>query len=222
MRRIVSVITVLLLCGAMVCNVFADTFVPSISYKDAPGLEEAAQGGEDVSDCLVVTSINEANDKSTDISQEDRDLLLDVYDQLSDGSMKLPVEEDYVIRDLVDVSYSSSCIEAGHGHKEALAEDGVTVTVTFDLGVSASTDVVVMAYVDGAWVKVDSVENNGDGTVTCVFEDLCPVAFCVEDGSEPPYTGDNADRQLLLWVVVMVVSLGAIVTLLYQRRRTAR
>lgn len=224
MRRIVSLITIVLMCAALACNVFADTFVPSVSYKDAPGIEEAVMDGEDVSGCLVVTSINDARDASTDITQEDRDLLLDVYDELSDGSMKLPLEdEDYVVRDLVDVSFrQSGCVEAGHGHKAALAEDGTTVTVSFDLGIKASAEVIVMVYVDGQWVAVESVTNNGDGTVTCVFEDICPVAFCVEDDAEPPYTGDHGDRMLLLWVAVMIASLSVIVVLLLQRRKHRR
>lgn len=224
MKRIVRLITIMLVCAALACNVFADTFVPSVSYKDAPEIDGATMGGENIADCLVVTSINDAKDASTDILQQERDLLLDVYGQLSDGSMKLPLEdEDYVIRDLVDVSFkNSACVEPGHNHKEGLAQTGTAVTVSFDLGVKSSAEIIVMVYVDGQWTPAESVTNNGDGTVTCVFEEICPVAFCVEDDAEPPYTGDHGDRMLLLWFAVMVASLSAIVVLLLQRRKHSR
>ena len=228
MKRIVSLIGALLMCFTLASTAFAETntFVPSISYKDGPDIEDAALNGEDVSGCLVVSSITDAKNESTDITQDERDTLLDVYDQLSDGSMELPLEnEGYVIRELVDVSFRhSSCVEAGHDHKEKLAEAGVTVAIDFDLGVKADTEVVVFAYVDGQWVRIENVTNNGDGTLTCVFEDICPVAFCVEEGAEdePPYTGISAERNLILWVAVMIVSLAAIVMLLVQRRKHAR
>lgn len=223
MKKIVSLMVVLMLCVAMACPVFADTFVPSIGYKDGPDIDDAILEEEDVSLCLIVTSITEAKEKTTDITQEARDLLLDVYDKLSDGSMKLPLEDGYVIRELVDVSFAQGgCQEPGHGHKELLAEDNTSVTVKFDMGIEAGTEVLVFTYKAAGWIQVENVTNNGDGTVTCEFEDLCPVAFCVEDSAEPPYTGLTADRNLVLWVGVMVVSLGAVVVLLTQRRKQAR
>lgn len=226
MKKVISLITALAVCFALACPVFAaEDFVPSIGYKDGPDIDEATMDGEIITDCLAVTSISEAKNKSTDISQEARDELLDVYDQLSDGSMKLPMENnDYVVRELVDVSFTETCVNGGDGHKEKLAEDGTTVTITFDMGVDADTEVVVMVYVDGKWVPAEEVKNNGDGTVDVTFEDICPVAFCVEEGAQeaPPYTGAALDENLTLWIVLMAVSVAAIVVLLMQRRKTAR
>ncbi|MBQ8833651.1 MAG: LPXTG cell wall anchor domain-containing protein [Oscillospiraceae bacterium] len=228
MRKLICLLTALLVCVSLACPAFAagDTFVPSISYKDGPEIEDAEMNGEDVEDCLVVSSITDAKNKSTDIYQEDRDLLLEVYDKLDDGSMKLPLENDeYVIRELVDVSFEKSgCVEPAHGHQEWLAQESNTVTIKFDLGVAKATDVVVMVYVNGEWTPVESVENNGDGTVTCVFEDICPVAFCVEADSvdSTPQTGDAMNQNLILWIVLMAVSLAAIVILVVSRRKQAR
>lgn len=227
MRKIICLLTALLLCASLVCPAFAaeNTFVPSIGYKDGPEIEETEMDGEDVGGCLVVTSIREAKEKTTDIYQEDRDLLLEVYEKLDDGSMKLPLENDkYVIRELVDVSWrKTACVEADHKHKEWLAEEGNTITIEFDLGVARSTEVIVMTYIDGEWTEIISVENNGDGTVTCVFEDICPVAFCVEADAEDklPQTGDAMGQNLILWIVLMAASLAAIVVLVVYRRKHA-
>ena len=49
--------------------------------------------------------------------------------------------------------------------RKLMEQEGYTLELTFDLGVGANVDVVVMSYVDGRWVEVKAV-NNGDGTVT--------------------------------------------------------
>ena len=222
MRKIMSLMVALLLFAGLICPALAaeSVFVPSISYKDGPDIEKAEMDGEDAGDCLVVTTITDARNKSTDIYQEDRDLLLEVYEKLDDGSMKLPLEEDYVIRELVDVSWKkTTCVEAEHGHKEWLAQEDTTVSVTFDLGVGKSTEVVVLVYVDGEWVAAESVVNNGDGTVTVVFEEICTVAFCVKraDQAELPKTGDPALQNLPVYFVALVVSALALTVLLIWR-----
>lgn len=228
MRRVICLVAVLLLSVMLTVPAFAaeDTFVPSISYKDGPEVVEAEQNGQDTTGCVEVTSLKEAKEKTTDIYQEDRDLLWETYEKLNDGSMELPLEnKDSVVRELVDVSFlKTDCVEASHGHKEWLAKENNTIEVVFDLGVKKGVDLEVFAYVNGEWTPVKSVENNGDGTVTCVFEDFCPVAFCVESQSTvtPPKTGDTMGADMMLWIVLLVVSLGATVVLVINRRRIVR
>ena len=223
MRKLLSLISAALLCLSLTAPVQASTFVPSISYKDGPEIEEATTGKETVTGCLVVTSITEARDKSTDIYQEDRDLLLDVYRDLSDGTMKLPLENDkYVIRELVDVSWrKSECVEPEHDHKPWLKQEDTTIRVKFDLGVDKTVDLIVMTYIDGEWTQVVDLTNNGDGTVTVEFEDICPVVFCVKTDTQggSPETGDIMSRSLLLWIALMAASFCAIVVLLVLHRK---
>lgn len=225
MRRIICLLAVLVMCLTLACPAFAtDTFVPSIGYKDGPDAEAATMGDTDVGDCVVVTSISEAKDKSTDITQEARDELLDVYEKLSNGTMPPPVE-NHVIRELVDVSFrQTTCVENENHHKEELAKEGTTISVTFDLGIAKSTKVVVLTYINGVWEEVVSVTNNGDGTVTCVFEDFGPVAFCVEQDAEvpPSQTGDPLGQSMYLWIALMVISMAAIVVLLTTNRKRAK
>ena len=228
MKRLVCLLAVMLICCSLVMPAFAaEGFVPSISYKDGPDAEDAyIQDGsgnkEGIGNCIVVTSIKEAEEKSTDIYQETRDLLLDVYKQLDEGSMKLPLDnEKYVIRELVDVSFrKTTCHEAGHLHHENLEKPEVTATVDFDLGIPKNVEVVVLSYRDGKWNEIKSVTNNGDGTVTCVFDYFCPVAFCVEANAvaESPKTGDQI-AAMILWVVLLIVSAVALVVLLVLRKK---
>ena len=218
MKKVICLLIVLMLCLSMAAPAFAaeDDFVPSIGYKDGPEIIKGEQDEKDVTDCLIVTTIKEAEDKVTDITQYDRDLLLDVYDKLMKDEMRLPLENDYVIRDLVDVSYKyNDCRTAeGHGNKpEELKEEGVTVTITFDMGLCPREVLEVYVYIDGQWVAVENVVNNGDGTLTVEFEDICPVAFVKTLCNAAP-TGDAARNQLGIFIGLMVVSAAAIVVIL--------
>jgi hypothetical protein len=185
-------------------------------HKDGPEIIKGEQDEKDVTDCLIVTTIKEAEEKSTDITQDDRDLLLDVYDKLMNDEMTLPIECDYEIRDLVDVSYKyEDCRQKeDHGNKpEKLKEEGVTVTITFDMGLCPREVLEVYVYVDGQWVAVENVVNNGDGTLTVEFEDICPVAFVKTLCNAAP-TGDAARNQLLIFAGLMAISAAAIVVLI--------
>lgn len=239
MKRWISIMLLLAFCLVLACPASAadDTFVPSISYKDGPDIIDGEMDGEDIKSCLIVTSIKAAAEKTTDIYQSDRDLLLSVYQQLDEGTMKLPLDGEgtlartggatkkyYVVRELVDVSFKKTpCREGQHVHKEWLEQENTTITITFDLGVKDTDNVMVLTYVDGVWDFIESVTNNGDGTLTCVFEDICPVAFCVEKSSrDPSQTGDIEREKLMLWFVLMAVSTAAIVVLAASRRKHSR
>lgn len=239
MRRIVTLLLVLVLCISLACPVFADEFVPSISDKNAPEIVPGKdpdgkptigrilKDGEVIDyiyeGCLVVTPVSQAK-TSTLIPDAAEELLLDVYAKLNSGAMQLPYEKisskldpkKMVIRDLFDASWL--CEE----HPEMVAPAGVTVELTFDLGVGKNTDVYVMTYKNNAWNPIVSVENNGDGTVTCVFEDFCPIAFAVQQGSSTPpsQTGDTAD--LTLWIALLAVSALGLVAVVVFRRKIVR
>lgn len=237
MKKVISLITALLICVSLASSVFAaeDAFVPSVPSKGAPtivtikdgegkpaiGVVKDATGKTTdhlYSDCLLITSVAEAN-TSTKIPADAKTALLSVYDQLNKGTMKLPYGKDVdadkmVIKDLFDVSWL--CNE----HPSAVAAAGVTVELTFDVDVASTADVVVMSYKNNAWGEIVSVKNNGDGTITCVFEDFCPVAIAIpsDANSKPSDTGDNSD--LLLWTVLLAASAAAVVVLVTVRRRS--
>ena len=225
MKKLLCMLMVLVVSLTLALPVAAanDTFVPSITYKDGPDINTATMDADDVKGCLVVTSIAKAKNKSTDITQDDRDLLLEVYDKLNSGEMKLPIANDkYVIRELVDVSFMYNNCRVPHEHEEWLKQDNTFVTIDFDLGVKSSADVLVLVYVDNEWVPAEKVTNRGNGNVTVVFEDICPVAFCVNVDSQvtPPQTGDTAGQRVFLWGAVMAGSVAALLILLMLFRRS--
>lgn len=224
MRKIFGLIVVLALCVAMACPVLAAEFVPSAGYKDHPNVDfpgslvddEGKKVDEVDEGCLIITSVAEA-EESDEIPEDAKKELLDVYEKLNGGSMSLPLDGEHVIRDLLDVS-----LICDDGHKEKLDEPGVYLELTFELGVGPGEEVNVMVYVDGEWVSVPKVTNNGDGTVTVLFEDICPVVFTVASGSHmpPAQTGDTSG--ILVWTALMVLSAAALVVLLISRRKMVR
>ncbi len=245
MKKILTLALVFVLCIALAAPVFAatDEFVPSVGYKDTPDIEAGTVGSApgvpgigggdedaDVTPCLVITSIGQAEDKSTDITQEERDLLLDIYKQITEGTMQLPVGGDYIIRDLFDISFEhDDCREIEeHGHKDQiLAQEGVTLTLRLGTNFGADEKVVVMSYVDGQWIEAKSVVVNEDGTITVVFEDICPVAILTRtsggSGSGTggsPQTGDTLTSQIGLWLIILAVcAVGLVVALVIRPKK---
>lgn len=181
MKKILALAAVVLLCAAVVLPAGADvTAAPSPELKLE--VKKAALNELALDDCIVITTVQEAEEKSTDISQEERDTLLAVYNALVEGTESLPIEGEYTVREIVDVSFKlNGCRnQESHGNKEALlAQEDVVLTLDLDVGIEPEAKICVMTYIDGVWKEIVSAENNGDGTITCEFAALCPVAFAV-------------------------------------------
>lgn len=240
MRRILACIVALMVCATLVLPAAASTFTPSVTYKGAPRIVPITDAdgnpaigeileGEEVIDylyagCLIITAVSEAN-TSEEIPDPSREMLLSVYEKLKSGEMKLPYEKLGVdaskmsIRDLFDATFICGDNAAyAVDHPEVLEPNGIVLRITFDLGVAADANVYTMTYKNNEWKPAVKTVNNGDGTVTCTFEKLCPVVFCVETSegggnTEPPKSGDPAGDNMTLWIVTAVSSLVAVAAL---------
>lgn len=320
MKKVICLMVCLLMCLSLTMPVQAasDAFVPSITYKETPAvgnvvldipeevleaedvpeeivekIEEKGDGFKILDGCIVLTSITQAEKALTDITQEARDTLLDLYEELKqdsgllldvllevteqiessdivpegsetvaddsgkkpDGSGKKPDDSgkesdksgkkfwdfiknpwgsnkksensekkskarDYVVLQLVDISFQQHhCVDSRHWHHEALEQEHTSVTMDFDLGVAPDVDVVVLTYNDKKWTPIKSVVNNGDGTVTCVFEHFCPVAFCVEVLEEEAAEGELALSDLIPWILALIMSFVLFVIVIIDRKK---
>lgn len=219
MKRIASVFIAIVMILSLSCAVFADEFVPSIGEKGEPKLIgiELIENGEVVGsiepECLLVTAISRVN-LSEEIPDDAADLLLQVYKALRDGTSNLPVleNEELVIRDMLDISLV--CEECA----ALLEKDGVSLKLTFDLGVAADAVVKAFTYKNDKWSAIANVTNNGDGTVTCTFEHLCPVAFAISTMNDAGNAGDAFRTELIVWTIAMVVSAAALVVVISRRK----
>lgn len=224
MKKLITLLLALTLCFAVVLSAAAAEFVPSISYKDNPEVvgepEIKDENGQDVEGVeLTITPVSDALEKEEEDRTHYEDLLVEVYEQLTDGTMKIPFPDDdeksYVIRDLIDISL------VDEDDPTTDVEFNGKIVITFDLGIDPDVEVLVYVYVDGEWVRVTSVVNNGDGTITCIFDKLGPVAFCVENEliKPPSPTGDKTTRDITPLIIMMAVSSGALILLIVFRRK---
>ena len=215
----------LAICLSLVCPAFAaeGDFVPSISYKDGPVVNDAEMNEEKTDGCIVITSLKGAEEKTTDISQEKRDLLLNVYGKLVAGEMSIPTPGDYIVRELVDINWEQlDCIELNHTHEDELKQDGVVVKISFNLGVKVEDELLVFAFHNGQWEPVEVLEVDANGNATCLFEHFCPVAFCVKNEKDIDPTGDISVDGLVLWGLLLAVSCAAVVVMSVKRRAFLR
>lgn len=188
MKKVISIVLAIVVCLSLVGIVAAsgDAFVPSITYKPQPNIVTiTAEGGEAAAmfvdeegtavspaghGCLAIVPYAERET----LDEASRTELETVYNGLSDGSMKLPYDGELTVRELLDIAVVCDDEHA------AYLNDGKYLVLTLDLGVAADEEVIVMSYVDGAWLEAKEVVNNGDGTVTITFAKLCPVAIAVK------------------------------------------
>ena len=226
MKRVVVWTVVLTLLVCLASPVFAAEFVPSITDKGSPDIvPEGGNVGQiidpegNIIDSipegdLVVTPVSKV-DTSDDIPEDARDLLKDLYDGLVNGKTELPYPSginaaDMVIRDLFDVSIKGDYDLDDNGLK-----------ITFDLGVNGKTEIFGFIYMNGEWIALQNLVNNGDGTVTVVLPGEGPVAFSVaaDANTTPDPTGDPTN--ITLWVVLMAVSAVALIAVVFSRRKIA-
>ncbi|MBE6916274.1 MAG: hypothetical protein E7470_00020 [Ruminococcaceae bacterium] len=220
MKKLISLLIVMAVCAVIVLPVAAADFVPSISYKDHPDLvgdpEITTPTAKELD--LLITPVADALDTPPADRNEMEQELVDVYEALTDGDMKLPYPDDknYVIRDLLDVSVIEKNDDP---NADPVFYDGeVDLKLTFDLGVKPDVPVLVYIY-DGEWKRIDNVINNGDGTITIELENTGVLAFCMESDLIVPPTFDKMNDELTLWITLMVVSSCAVVAMLALRRK---
>lgn len=231
MKRFFAIITVVMMCISLaVPALAAQEFMPSVTNKPAPEIVPVPddngkmhlgiirdKNGEIIAyvdeGCLIITPVSEV-DTSTEIPEESRTVLKDVYGKLTSGEMKIPYEKHsskldaskMVIRDLFDATFV--CEEC----PKLLEPEGVTLELIFDLDMKPGVNLYAMTYKNNEWNPIVKTTNNGDGTITCVFEKLCPVEFSIDTANTPNIsTGDNAN--VGVWAIIAIGSLLAIVAL---------
>ena len=265
MKKLISFIMVMAVMLVSSVSVMATEvdFVPSISNKGAPeivvtydengkmviGILFDGRGGvvsTEYEECIVITSVNDVKN-STKIPEDAKKELLKVFEELNEDGAKLSeicpelddivkdelgddwTADDLVVRDLFDIT--GLCEEL----KVELPKDGNTLELKFNLSLPKDAFITAMAYVDGKWQPIVETKNNGDGTITCVFEEICPVAFLttgsgtatntpsIDTNVNPDVvvTGDTVNR-IILWSVVILMSLSVMAAMIiYNRKRNA-
>ena len=243
MKRVIGLVVAFLICFSLACPVFAAEFVPSITYKPEPEMETFVDedGNEFLGSifnaegelldriqviCLKATPISHVWNEDIEVAKEIERVLKKTYEGLSNGTRVIPYAElreelsqkHMVIRDLCDVRWD--CEE----HPKMVAPDGVMFEVNFNLGVAPDLEVYAFSYNEETdeWEAIVDTINNGDGTITCIFEHLCVVAFSVpvEDGAVEVMATENVEApNVMPWIVILVVAAAALVGILVAKHK---
>lgn len=239
MKKIVSAVLVLVMVLSVSALAFASegtAFVPSIGAKPAPDvlIAELLVDGkvvEEINDhCLLITPVANAikNEVDPRLPETAKNLLVDVYEKLSNNTMKLPADvlenhfklnpNSVVVRELVDISWV--CKEVNPTHAEKMVAENTQLRITFQMnGIKKGTKIGVMSYndKDGIWESIADVSVTQDNMVTCTFDHLCPVVFVVDKSVDN--TGDASRTEMMFWTFALVASTAALVVMVSKRRR---
>jgi len=236
MRRIISLLIVLVLCLSLAAPAFAteNGFVPSITYKPEPEIipvkdekgEDAIgvirnEDGEVVDyvyhGCFRITPIAHVWDEEIEVPDYIEELLIYVYEGLNDGSLPIDYEKfnanlnpaDMVIRDLFDIRWY--CDE----HRALLEQKGNTLDIIFDLGVVSEAQIFVASFDENTkdWTPIVKTVNNGDGTVTCTFDHFCAMSFSMPLAGTTVPVDDAEPAFPWIWIIILVLAVVTFVVI---------
>lgn len=209
MKRLLTLLTCVVLVCAFTLGVAASSFTPSVSSKPAPEVSEATDANGN-----AVTVKVTAVAKKSKLSTEAKAALETAYKELKSTSIASIVPNNGV-QTLLDKQFSN--VEA----KDLVVSDvmdisakGATgpVSITVDLGVKRKAAVVTLHKGANGWEALET-KNNGNGTVTFTASDFSPFAFLVSKGSvstvkTSPETGLSANIALPVAAVACFAAAG--------------
>lgn len=174
MKKAIQMICVLLVVAMLAIPVSAAGFTPSVEQKGAPTVKETGVKVTAMVDLTKASAeVKAVVEKAAKVISDAKDLG-EAVPALSEALTAMGSEvkaSDLVVRDMFYVELDTPLAE------------GEEKTLTFETeGVAADDLLIVMVFVDDAWVVIDSekVEVSANGEVKVTFDALGPVAFVTE------------------------------------------
>ena len=212
MKKIVVILSAILLVVALAVPSFAAGFTPSVEQKGAPTVVSAtdADGNAFADGEVIVTPVSAADSADAAIADglkaayeqiKAAATLTDIAPSIGDYLKEIGSEasvEDLVVRDLFDVSVTGAAAESG------------SVTVRFNLGLSQSATLIVLHNYEGSnWeiIPKDRVKQNADGTVDVTF-DRQETADTTTPSTNAPSSPQTSDNGVLRVAGVAALGLG--------------
>lgn len=240
MKKFVAIFAAMMVSAFATGTVLAADFTPSVEGKDSPDIITVVVDGEEIpAEDLVITPVSDRDDASEEIS----DRLEDAYEQIETVTIldelvpqinevvdQIPGLEvdDLVVRDLFDISASEQI--------EEMLQNGQSITICFDLGISADEFVMGIQNLVGTEWDIVQVRNRGNGAACVTIEHTGPLAIIVAKDSESIQddtvplanfeesidtiapTGIDSRTSLGVLGVSLVVAVGAAVALKVKKR----
>ena len=196
MKKVLNLVLVALLVVSMILPVFAES-AESVRQTGAPTVVEV----EDKTVTVTVTSLMDQDKASWEVKQE----MQAAAESLGEGDLT----QVQSVQDAVAVLNEKNAAEAtGEEAPEEIKAENLVVSevfhvdanqagvaITFEAeGIKAGQFLMVMVFVDGEWVVLDSekVEILEDGKVRIIFENYGTVAFVVDKNEAAAAVAANA------------------------------
>lgn len=215
-----------------------DDFRPSVDSKDHPVIVPQLFDGVSF-DALILDENNEVIEGIHLVTKRnpDGEIIVTAYsekdiadervnvvyfeasyqDILSARSLKelndlIPV--GMIVRDFFDITLV--------GAYNDIFNEGKKLQIRFDLGVELKEKIMALTRCsdESGWEFVESVTINPDGSVTVVFDRLCPVIFLAEDTGavQSPATSDFAATAL--WSLAIIFAIGSVCMIAVSKKRS--
>ncbi len=239
MKKAISLILSLVMVLGFSVAAFAaeDDFRPSVDSKDHPVIvpqdfngisfdalilgenDEVIEGIHIVTERrpdgeIIVTAYSEK-----DVADDRVDVVYfeasyqEILDARSLAELNELIPLGMIVRDFFDVTLV--------GTYKDIFKEGKKLQIRFDIGAQLKEKLMVLTRCsdESGWEFVESVTINPDGTVTVVFDRLCPVIFLTEDTGavQSPATSDFASKAL--WSLAIIFGIGSICMVVASKKR---
>ena len=239
MKKAISIILSLVMVLSLGVVAFAaeDDFRPSVDSKDHPVVVPQDYNGVSF-DALILDENNEVIEGIHIVTEKtpDGEIIVTAYSEkeiadervnvvyfqtsyeeiLDARSLKelnelIPV--GMIVRDFFDITLV--------GAFKDIFNEGKKLQIKFDIAAELKEKLMVLTRCsdESGWEFVESVTINPDGTVTVIFDKLCPVIFLTEDTGtvQSPATSDFASTAL--WSLAIIFGIGSVCMVLASKKR---
>lgn len=239
MKKAISLILsiVMVLSLGVVAFAAEDDFRPSVDSKDHPVIVPQDFNGISF-DALILGDNNEVIEGIHIVTEKrpDGEIIVTAYSEKDVADDRVDVvyfEASYkdilsarslkelneliplgmIVRDFFDITLV--------GTYKDIFKEGKKLQIRFDIGAQLKEKLMVLTRCsdESGWEFVESVTINPDGTVTVIFDRLCPVLFLTEDTGavQSPATSDFASTTL--WSLAIIFGLGSICMAVASKKR---
>lgn len=239
MKKAISLILSVIMVLSLSVAAFAaeGDFRPSVPSKDSPVVVPQELNGISF-DALILDENNEVIEGIHLVTAEnpDGEIIVTAYSEIEVADKRVNVvymETSYkevlsarslqelhemiplgmIVRDFFDITLV--------GTYQDIFKEGKKLQIRFDIGAELKEKIMALTRCsdEEGWEFVESVTINPDGTITVIFDKLCPVIFLTEkDGAvQSPATSDMTT--VALWTLAAIFGMGSVCMIIASKKR---
>ena len=239
MKKAMSLILSIIMVLSLGISAFAaeGDFRPSVPSKDYPEIVPQLFNGVSF-DALILDDNNEVVEGIHIVTSTnpDGEIIVTAYSEIEVADERVNVvymQTSYQeILDARSLSELNELIPVGMivrdffditlvGTYKDIFKEGKKLQIRFDIGAELKEKIMALTRCsdEEGWEFVESVTINPDGTVTVIFDKLCPVIFLTENTGavQSPATSDMST--VALWTLAAIFGMSSICMIIASKKR---